>query len=284
MGEDDSPEGFLEALPGFFNSEQVDDLEEHLLDEFRTKFRPKLNAFLDRIFSSNSVSEPFRSDQFITCLNATYAVLGPDGVSQILYDVLSERRGAVPRSAEMGHTLRSWNKDNGEQFTPYVRRIITKIIIDIRERDDNWISLVVDEFGVPGVLRADLRHGDSALLSLLLHVTRQANLSSSWPPFTLVSLTQFDICHALPELQHEFCSLWNEIFRDACRDGVDSTAIKILREIRDAYIKLHQGTDAAPTAFSARTYYYDPILANPSSYRFCNIASHRPPTLVISVG
>jgi len=136
VGEDDSPEDIFKEVPGFFNFEQVNDLEEHLLDEFRTKFRPKLNGFLDRIFSSNSVPEPVRSDQFITCLNAAHAVLGPDGVSQILYDVLSGRWGAVPRSVEMGHSLRGWDKDNGEQFTPFVRRIITKIIIDIRERDD----------------------------------------------------------------------------------------------------------------------------------------------------
>jgi len=127
------------------------------------------------------------------------------------------------------------------------------------------------------MLRANLHHGDSALLSLLLHVTRQAKQSSSWTPFTLASLTEFDICYALPELQHEFCALWNDILLDARRDGVDSTAIKILREIRHAYIELHQGTDAAPTAFSARTFYYNPILAKPLSYRFCNIANHRPP-------
>ena len=279
VGEDDSLEDVFNEVPGFFNSEQVNDLEEHLLVEFRTKFKPKLNNFLDRVFSSNSVSEPFRSDQFITCLDATHAVLGHDGVSQILCDVISGRWGAVPRSVEMAHALRGWGKDNGEQFTPFVRKIITKIIIDIRERDDHWISLVVGEFGVPDdMLRANIRHGDdSALLSLLLHVTRQANLSSSWTPFTLESLTKFDICRALPELQHKFCALWNNILRDAHRNGVDSMATKILREIRHAYVELHQGTDAPSTPFSTRTRYYNPILANPLSYRFCNIANHRPP-------
>ena len=276
VDEDDSPEEFFKAVAGFFNSDQVGDLEEHLLDEFRTKFMPKLNSFLARIFSSNSVSEPVRSDQFITCLNATHAVLGPDGVSQILYDVLSKRWGEVSPSFEMGHSLRGWGKNHGDEFTPFVRRIITQIIIGIRERDDRWIKFVVDEFGVPDdTLRANIRHGDSALLSLLIHVTRQASLSSSWTPFTLALLTEFDICETLPELQHEFCLLWNKILRDAHRDGVDSTAIQILREIRRAYIELHQGTDAAPTAFSARTFYYNPILEKPLSYRFCTITEHR---------
>jgi hypothetical protein len=286
VGEDDCPEEVFKAVPGFFNSEQVNDLEEPLLDEFRTKFRPKLNRFLDRIFSSNSVSgsEPVRSDQFITCLNATHAVLGPDGVSQILYDVLSGRWGEVS-SVEMGHSLRDWDNNNGDEFTPFVRRIITQIIISIRERDERWISLVVGEFGVSDhTLRANIRHGDSALLSLLIHVTHQATRSNSLTPFTLASLTKFDICEALPELRHEFCSLWNKILRDARRDGVDSTAIKILREIRHAYIELHKGTDAAPTAFSARTFYYNPILAKPLSYRFCNIAHHRRASAPSSAG
>jgi len=282
VDEDDSPEEYFKAIPGFFDSEQVNDIEEHLLDEFRTKFRPKLNSFLDRIFSSNSGnsvsdSEAVRSDQFITCLNATHAVLGPDGVSQILYNILSGRWGEVLRSVEIGHSLRGWGNNNDEQFTPFVRRIITQIIIGIRERDDRWIKLVVHEFGVSDrILRANIRHGDSALLSLLIHVIGEARRSGSWTPFTLASLTQFDVCNTLPELQHEFCSLWNNILRDALRDGVDSTAINILREIRLAYIGLHKDTDVAPTAFSARTFYYNPVLLKPLSYRICNLPDHRP--------
>jgi hypothetical protein len=51
--------------------------------------------------------------------------------------------------------------------------------------------------------------------------------------------------------------------------------VNLLREIRHLYIALHQGTDAAPTAFSA-TGYFNPILDDPSSYPLCDIASHRP--------
>ena len=286
VGEDDSPEEVFKAVPGFFNSERLNDLEEPLLDEFRTKFRPKLNRFLDRIFSSSSVfeSEPVRSDRFITCLNATHAALGPDGVSQILYDVLSGRWGGVS-SVEMGHSLRDWDNNNGEEFTPFVRRIITQIIIGIRERDDRWIKLVVDEFGVPDrMLRDNIRHGDSALLSLLIHMTRQAFRTGSWTPFILATLTQFDMSTTLPGLQNEFCSLWNEIVQGAKRDGVDCTAVNVLREIRSAYIGLHQGTDAAPTAFSAHTNFYNPVLAQPWSYRRCNIVYHHPASAPPSVG
>ena len=277
VDEDDSPEEFFKAVPGFFDSERVNDLEEQLLDEFRTKFRPKLNSFLNRIFSSNSVSERVRSDQFITCLNATQVVLGPDGVSQILYNILSGRWGEVLRSVEIGLALRGWGNTNDEQFTPFVRRIITQIIIGIRERDDRWISLVVDEFGVPDhMLRANIHSGDSALLSLLIHVIRETIRSGSWTPFTLALLTQFDVCDTRPELQHEFCALWNDVVIQARTSQTDNTAINILREIRHAYIGLHKDTDVAPTAFSARTFYYNPVLTKPLSYRICNLPDHRP--------
>ena len=42
------------------------------------------------------------------------------------------------------------------------------------------------------------------------------------------------------------------------------------------FIPLHQGTGAAPTAFSTSTGEYDYFLFDISSYPLCNIASHRP--------
>jgi hypothetical protein len=124
------------------------------------------------------------------------------------------------------------------------------------------------------VLRDHIRHGDDTLLSLLIHATRQALSSGSWTPFTLSSLAQFDICNARPELQHEFCDLWNDIVREALRGRLDS--VEILREIRHAFLGLHQGADFVPTAFSSRTHHFHPVLADPRSYRVCNISSHRP--------
>ena len=273
LGEDSARAKFFEAIPGFFNSKHVVILQDHLLEEFRIKFRPVLNGFLDRTFSSSLISEPAL---LITCLNAAYKALGADGVSQILLHILTGGWGELLQSVEMAHSLRRWSKNTNDEFTIYVRRIVTQVVAGVRERDDRWISLAKAEFGVPdSVLRDNIRHGDSALLSLLIHMTRQAFVSGSWTPFILGSLAQFDICNALPDLQHGFCALWNEIVQEAWRGGVDSTALMVLREIRHAYIRLHEGTDAAPTTFSARTYHYDPVLAEPLSYRFCNIASHR---------
>ena len=131
----------------------------------------------------------------------------------------------------------------------------------VRERDNRWISLTRDEFGIPDrELRDNIAHGDSALLSLLIYKTREAFRSGSWTPFILATLTQFDMSNTL---------------REAWRGGIDCTAVKILREIRHGYLGLHQGTNA----FSAHAKFYNPVLAWPSSYRFCAIPSHRPDSL-----
>ena len=272
LKDDEARSKFFDAIPDIF-PELVDNLQEHVLDEFRIPFKLALDGFLNRSVSSSSVPESVRSDQLIISLSATHAVLGPNGVSQILRDILSGRE-LLP-SIEMAQSLRRWGESANcdSQIVHSIRRIVAQVVVGIRGRDNRWISLTKDEFGVPDrVLRDNITHGDSALLSLLIHMTRQAFRSGVWTPFILDTLTQFDMCTTLPGLQHEFCSLWNEIVREAWRGGADSTAVNILREIRLAYIGLHQGTDA----FSAHTYYYNPVLTQPQSYRFCNIASHRP--------
>jgi len=275
MGGDAARARFFEAIPGFFNSDLVDDLEVHLLEDFRTRFRRAMDGFLDRTFSSDRISESARSDQLIICLNATQVVLGVDGDSQILCDILNNRWKKMLQSVETGHSLRRWSDGADQQYTPFVRGIVAQIIAGARERDDRWISLVEAEFGIPDqVLQANIDDGDSALLSVLLYMIRQAIRTGSLTPWILSSLSQFDIRNTLPKLQHEFCSLWNDIVQGAWRNGADSTPILILKEIRHAYIRLHQGTDAAPTAFSDRTYHFDPVLTQPLSYRFCNIPDH----------
>ena len=282
LREDGTRAKFFAAIPGFFNSERVNLLRDHLSEEFRIKFRQALTRFLDRTLSSNLVPESVKNSQLIVCLDASHEVLGPDGVSQILNDVLSGRWLELLQSVEMARSLRRWSNEKATHYAHFVLRIVIQVVVVVRERNDHWISLVVDEFGVPGqVLRANISHGDSTSLSLLIHVTRRVILSGPWPPLTLSSLTNFDIRNARPELQREFCALWDELVQEARRVGPDSTSVKILREIRHPCIELHRGTDAAPTAFSARTDHFNPVLADPRSYRLCVPQEQ---TMVISVG
>jgi hypothetical protein len=272
-------EEFFGAIPGFFASELVGSLEEYLTEDFRAKFSQALNRFLDRTLSLSSVCESVRSRRLVIFLNAAHAALGLDGVFQILRDVLNGRWPELIQSIEMVQSLRHWSSQNDEEYIPFVQRIVAQAVVDIRERDDRWISLVKAEFAVPDRdIRSYISHGDSdgdsVLLFILIHVTRQAFHTGSWPPLVLSSLSEFSIRNTLPGLQHTFCALWNDILFEARDQGVGNTYVNILREIRHAYINLHLGTDAAPT-FPDATYYFHPDLVQPSSYRYCNIACHR---------
>lgn len=210
-------------------------------------------------------------------------MLGPDGVCNIFCDIVSGRYPAL-ESVEMANSIRRWRNSGHDQFPPFIRRIVADVVVGTRERDEHWISLTKAEYDVPDhVLRDNINHGDdNVLLALLIHLTRRAVRTGSWTPFILARLTQIDICNTRPVLRFDFCSLWNEIAQEAWKGGADSTSVRILRELRHAYIELHRGTDAAPTAFSARTFFYNPILADPRSYRICDVPHEQ--TLGISIG
>jgi hypothetical protein len=272
LDEDHALEKFFDAIPGFCNSKLSVMPLSFLV---RTKLRPALDGFLDRTFSSSLVSESVRATRLITCLNAAHAALEPGVVSQILGEIINGRRIEALQSVEIGHALRLWGHRRDHDLN--IRQIIARIIAHAQRRDDRWTTLVKEAFGVPdGVLQDSLGHGDSVLLSTLIHVSRQANRTGSWTSGILPSLSKFDICNTLPGLQSDFCALWNEVAQEARNQGSFSTPAIILREIGHLYISLHQSTDAAATASFTSTDSLDSILYQPSLYPLCDIASHRP--------
>ena len=274
LSEDGAWEAFFKAVSSFCDSGLVNVREGLLSDELWIKFSQALSEFLDRTFLSSSVTKSVKSDRLITCLNAAHVVLGCDRVSYILREILNGRWPELLQSVEIGHSLRHWSNTIDERFTPDVRRIVARIVIGACERNDSWISLVRAEFNVPDRdLRKYITDRDSVLLSILIHVTRRALQTGSWTP-VLSSLSEFSIHDTLPQLQQTFCALWNDILLEARNRGEDNTYVKLLRGIRVPYIDLHQGTEAALT-FPAATHYFDPVLMEPFSYRYCNIASHR---------
>ena len=275
-------EEFFLAIPGFFKSELANGLEEHITDNSpsRLKFSEALNRFLDRTLALSSVSESVKNRRVIICLNAAHAALGFKGVSQILQDILSGRWHELIQSVEMGHSFRRWGTNNHERLTPIVRRIVAQIVVGVRERDDRWISLVNAEYGVAEhVLRDNIGHDNSVLLSILIHMIRQAFHTRSWTPRVLSSLSDFSIRDTSPELQRDFCALWNEIVLKVRNEGPINIPVRILREVRHAYIALHQGIEAALTEaltmLSTSTHDFDIVLVEPRSYLLCNIPSHQ---------
>ena len=265
LHDDHVRERFLESIPGFCHS-KLSALP--LSSPVLQKLGQALDVFLDRTFSSGLTPELVQTRRLITCLNAAHAALGHSAVSGILDQIFDGHWDEALQSVEIGHALRLW--DHRRDYDLNVRRIVACILARVSDHDDRWTMLVWEEFGVPdSVFRDRFVEGDSVLLLILTHVSRQANRTGSWTSEILSSLPKFDIHNTLPELQHDFCTVWNEIVQDARNQGPYSIPTQILREIRHLYVALHQGTDDGPTAFSASTGSSDHILT-----QLCNVPSH----------
>jgi hypothetical protein len=249
LDEDHALENFFDAIPGFCKSKLS---VMPLSSLVRTKLRPALDGFLDRTLSSSLVSESVRAKRLITCLNAAHAAFGPSVVLRILGDIVNGRWIEALRSVEIGHALILWRHNRDHDLN--VRQIVACIIAYAQRRDDRWTMLVKEAFGVPdGVLQDSLAHGDSVLLAILIHISRQANRAGSLISGILSSLSKFDIRKTLPRLQDDFRTLWNEISLEATNRGSSSIPAQILSEIRHLHLALE--TDPVPIAiFASRTF------------------------------
>ena len=189
----------------------------------------------------------------------------------------------------MGRSIRDASDRMDVQPAMSANIFAASILANAMERkggpvDDDWAAFAMVHLDVSApVLRYYLAHGNSVLLANVIHVIHRArdmllrvNLGmdfDSW--FLLLELAKFDAEDTLPELQHEFCAMWNEIVLGARSSSYRLPYVIMLSGIRQIYITLHQGTDAAPTAFTASTYIFDPIFDIVSSYPLCTIQGHR---------
>jgi Family of unknown function (DUF6535) len=271
---DDALERFFEAIPGFCDSKEVRVRVPSLV---RIKVRQVMDGFLDRTLTSEFLSESVKLARLTNCLNAAHTALGTFAVSRILGNIFDGRWSDVPQSIELGHSLRRWCH-SGDEWIALTARSIVAGIIAVQKRDDRWIALVKDEFLLPDrILRENIPHGDSVLLVILLHVTRNLfhSVLPPWDLNILRLLSRFDIRNTLPHLQRDFCILWNEIVREARNGRADSTAVFILKKIRRLHVALHGGSYVASDTFSTSTAHADDAVWHPSAYPLCNVVSHR---------
>ena len=275
---DDAIVEFFEAISGFFSSNVVNLLPANLPARIRDKFKQVLNEFLYRTFRSNTTTESVvRCSRILISLNASRSVLGSDETSEILYGILSGRWHEVLRSVQEGHTLRNWVDT---WLSSYLRGTIASIVSQIHEHDNRLAVLLNDQFGLPErILRDSITHGgDSISLAILVHIIRHLVCVDfpSGVPDILRKFPHFDTNNTHSRLQHEFCTLWDEIVREGQKRGAGSTPTLILREILHIYMALHQVTDATTAVYSHLTSDDDEILSNPFSYPSdCGIVDHR---------
>ncbi|KAF8268879.1 hypothetical protein EI94DRAFT_1088329 [Lactarius quietus] len=203
----------------------------------------------------------------------------PQGPAHHLYRTVFRACNRNPRTTTSGphsHDIRDENH-------VCAQAIFTAVVSRPRQRDDSWFSQVApNALGIPeAVLRDYAATGDNLSLAIFIHVIRQQFTYlqySYWPKYdfwdVLERISKFDIQKTSPELQHEFCELWNQIVLKAQNDDNRDITRWILRQIRDIYITLHRDTDSAPKLFSATTSGWANILDAPSSYPVCEIPGH----------
>ena len=274
-------EQFLEAIPGFCDSKMVDD-PLYCLDILgRQRLAEALVGFWDRTLSSNLVSGFVKERRLTICLEAIKAADLAIAVPRILGTIFSRGVVGVSRFVEIGHSLGKLRNSN---VASLARGMIASIITNA-ERDRRWSLLAMDELAVSeDALRNYLAHGDSVLLANLIHIVRHLFVSlreghrdlAHESLCILPTVSRFDIFDTLPELQREFCNLWNLIAHQARNSGVgDNPFIKIIVEILHLYIALHR-PNANSTGFLASTTGNDAILRRPASCPSCEISSHHP--------
>jgi Family of unknown function (DUF6535) len=281
LDEDRELEQFFEAVPAFCTSQVVHEPRRMLSKLDMWDFTAACDGFLIRTFSSRLLSERTKERRFILCMQAIDALnsLFPssDFCSQVFGPPAMD---GVLQSVQMGHLLRSRCHGSKGLTAFRAQMLVAGIIANVPEHDDRWKVLVMDQLRISeNILEDYLTHGDSVLLANWIHITRQSfRFNLCWASVVLgkiqSSISKFDIGNTLPELQHDFCALWNRFTREAHNRGTPYIAYSVLKPNRHHFIALHQGTEAVPTAFDASTNGSDPILDQPSSYPLCNVPGH----------
>ena len=280
LGNDHSLEKFFEAIPGLFNSDLVNYLERDFPLSLLRTFWEALNMFVGRTLFSNSVTPSVKSRRIFIYRDIISMIPCIDTITPGMYFDIWSHIDQAPVSMERLQAMARWFTHTSLHVSCTAQRRVIENLPKIKPRGHPWIELARKLYGISGAdLLLNVDYGrDSSLVATLIHVSRQVvhseNMNRSL--LSVEELTDFDIRHTLPGLQHDFCTVWNELVEEAKKQGCLSNPVKILYLIRDLYITLHQGTDAAPTAFSASTPNHDDVLFQPSSYPLCNIASHRP--------
>ena len=276
LDEDHELVRFFSGLPGFHTSKVVKEPLRCLTDEKKLDIFTAIIGFLDRTFSSDLLSDRIQRQRADICEKAIDLVDTHEGFLQIVRGLASANLDNGPvlgpvQSTEIVQFVRRLGNSKGEDTaTPVIQALFSIAVARVQRHDDSWFILASDEMAIPEAdLRSHAAHGDSLSLVILIHIIRQQFTylrTPSWPyqaiSSALRSASEFDVRDTSPELQHEFCALWNQIVRTARNDGNSRIIWRILKSLRGVYIALHQGTDSALTN--------DFDIAS----RVCNVPSH----------
>jgi hypothetical protein len=279
LDEDQELERFFSSLSDFRHSNVICDPLPSLTGSEKARIVDSLISFAAYTVRSDLLPEVVKLQRAVMCAKVLEtAGFDHDGLDR-LRDVISSSR---PRIITLGPIANgSWTGQ-----TIFTQAIVTEFIARPREYDDSWFRHVApNALGIPEtVLRDYAANGNSLSLAILIHVTRQQFTHCrdwSWPThrFRDVLEAEFNVQDTLPELQHEFCTLWNQIVLGAQKDNSREIALFTLKPVRGVYAILHRGHDNNFAKGRLRAYPYftdqcDSRLEDPFFYPACEVADH----------
>jgi hypothetical protein len=280
LDEDDELERFFSGLPGFHNSKVLKKPLVSLDDQQKLRILEAVIRLLDRTFSSNLLPDQVKCRRADICAKAIDLVDTPEAFPGIIRSLASEGQYGPAETTEIVDFVRRWDRRKGEDST-LVQAMLSIVVARVQRRDDSWFKLASDELNIPEtVLREYATHGDNLSLAMLIYVARQQFIhirNPLWPSKAISDVlraaSKFNAQDTSPELQHEFCALWNQMVRDA-QIGTSNISEDALGPIRNPYIALHQGTNSAPTRFSPSTGDDDPVLFIDGTFPLCHATDH----------
>ena len=292
LDKDSDFEKFFEGLPRLCDSETGKSLnlqEEFIVPNKRT-LSNGLIGLMNRTLSSNLAPESVKQRRLIICTKAieSTSLFGPWWIlRRVLLGGWHQFLGCI----DFGLFVQNW-KDVTHPATLFYRQCVAALTIStVRDHDERWYQLVRGLLCESKTLRKYIGNGDSILLANVIFIVRRTVQTYSGSTEhhindiiyasskTLQTVCKLDIQRTLPELQHEFCGVWNQLIATAQSDPPPHhglVATTTLKNIRKVYIALHRSPSAPPTAFYTTTDDRDPVLDNPKSYPMCTIDGHLP--------
>ncbi|KAH9983055.1 hypothetical protein BJV74DRAFT_54400 [Russula compacta] len=289
LDEDKELEQFFEGIPGLCSSEAVPDTLSGFIKPNERRLSSALIGLMNRTLSSNLVPESVKQRQIVICMKAIEAtsLLAP---SWILHRVLGDWNRFLG-CVEFGLFVKSWKRITHPVTAFYAQCVVAVTIWTVQERDERWFQLTSGQLNASkSLIQKYLSHGDSMLFANFIFILRRTVQTCSGlgdryrsdilavSSRTLESVCKFDAHDTLPELQHEFCSLWNQLVHTAQNDQrphIAYVSMAALKNIHKLYVALHEGSSTFPIAFSTTTGSH-PVLNHPMTYPLCTTQGHRP--------
>ena len=294
LEEDSDLEKFFEGLPRLCDSEtgQSLNLQQGFIVPNKRTLSNALIGLMNRTLSSDLAPEFVKQRRLIICTKAieSTSLFGPWWIlRRVLLGGWNQFLGCI----DFGLFVQNW-KDVTHPTTLFYRQCVAALTVSIvQDHDERWYQLACGLLGVSKtlLLKYTGNNVDNVLLANAIFIVRRTiqtysgsaerhrNEIISASSKTLETVCKLDIRSTLPELQHEFCGVWNQLVATAQSDPPphhELVATTTLKNIRKLYIALHRSSGTPPSAFYTTADDRHPILDNRKAYPMCTIDDHLP--------